>query len=149
MRIINNSTEDSVTGCWLWNKRINPDGYGEMGYLGKKERSHRVSALEFCAEDIKGKVVMHMCDTPACVNPFHLEVGTQLANIKDRHSKGRTARAEQKGHHSWEQVNEARRLAEEEGMSRKEIAVTLGFKTTALQAILTYKSWVPSGRMPT
>lgn len=35
------------------------------------------------------QVVMHTCDNPACVNPAHLRVGTQIENICDRDAKGR------------------------------------------------------------
>jgi hypothetical protein len=38
-----------------------------------------------------GMVVMHRCDNPPCVNPGHLSLGTQLENIADRVSKGRSA----------------------------------------------------------
>lgn len=37
-------------------------------------------------------VVRHKCDNPQCVNLEHLELGTQLDNITDRDSRGRTAR---------------------------------------------------------
>ena len=34
-------------------------------------------------------IVMHTCDMPACVNPAHLRVGTQLNNVRDSIAKGR------------------------------------------------------------
>ena len=37
-----------------------------------------------------GLCVLHRCDQPACVNPQHLFLGTQLENIKDCKTKGRT-----------------------------------------------------------
>jgi hypothetical protein len=36
-----------------------------------------------------GKVVMHTCDNPQCVNPEHLRLGTQKENIMDMHQKKR------------------------------------------------------------
>lgn len=36
----------------------------------------------------------HTCDTPACVNPDHLLVGTQKDNIYDMMSKGRNIKGE-------------------------------------------------------
>lgn len=34
-------------------------------------------------------VVMHKCDTPLCIDPEHLQAGTQSDNIKDMWKKGR------------------------------------------------------------
>lgn len=36
-----------------------------------------------------GMVVRHKCDNPPCVNPEHLEVGTQADNAKDMSVRGR------------------------------------------------------------
>jgi hypothetical protein len=40
----------------------------------------------------KGKCGLHKCDTPPCVNPLHLYVGTNLENVADRVRRGRSAR---------------------------------------------------------
>lgn len=39
-----------------------------------------------------GMVVRHKCDNTRCMNIDHLELGTQLDNIQDRHVRGRDAR---------------------------------------------------------
>ena len=39
-----------------------------------------------------GYVVMHRCDNRLCVNPAHLALGTQEANIMDMGNKGRANR---------------------------------------------------------
>ncbi len=42
---------------------------------------------------IMGKHVLHRCDNPSCVNPFHLFLGDQIINNADCVSKGRARKA--------------------------------------------------------
>lgn len=77
--------------CWVWTGAFNEHGYGILhgpGKHGRLLRAHRISA-ELAGLDIKGRVVRHRCDYPACVNPAHLLVGTQLENVHDMHEGGR------------------------------------------------------------
>lgn len=34
-------------------------------------------------------VIRHKCDNPACINPSHLEIGTQKDNMKDAEKRNR------------------------------------------------------------
>lgn len=79
------------TGCWLWSGARCEHGYG-MIRAGRVMRAHRLSFEWERGLIPPGHVVMHRCDTPACVNPDHLRLGTQIDNIADRHTKGRSAR---------------------------------------------------------
>jgi hypothetical protein len=79
------------TGCWLWTGAMAGDGYGyvQLPFTGTKTRAHRFSlALHGTAVGTED-VVLHRCDTPACVNPAHLRVGTHADNVADMHAKGR------------------------------------------------------------
>ena len=40
---------------------------------------------------LRGHVVRHKCDNKSCLNPDHLEVGTQRENIQDAIDRGRMA----------------------------------------------------------
>lgn len=51
--------------------------------------AHRLSYIEYVGPIRKGLNVLHKCDVPACVNPDHLFIGTQKANIRDMIRKGR------------------------------------------------------------
>lgn len=78
--------------CWIWQGQcIKDQGYGFF-FLRKGEfRAHRIAWLLTYGEIPKGLCVCHRCDNPPCVNPNHLFLGTALDNIRDRHSKGRSA----------------------------------------------------------
>jgi hypothetical protein len=46
-----------------------------------------------------GKVVMHKCDVRNCINPEHLQIGTQSENIADAKKKNRMSKG--KNHKSY------------------------------------------------
>jgi hypothetical protein len=83
-------------GCWLWTAGKDTNGYGQFSIKSVATSVHRFS-YELHFGEIKhdntyhGICVLHKCDTPSCVNPDHLVLGTQLDNIKDRDSKMRMA----------------------------------------------------------
>ena len=54
-----------------------------------QERAHRYSWMIHRGAIPIGVFVLHTCDTPACVNPQHLFLGTNQDNITDMMSKGR------------------------------------------------------------
>ena len=76
--------------CWEWIAYKNPDGYGQFRFEGSMKRAHRVAWEMANAERVpKGLSVMHSCDNPGCVNPYHLFLGTQRDNMDDMNEKGR------------------------------------------------------------
>lgn len=91
--IIERSYPEPNTGCWLWGYSVNAFGYGilKARQLSPKiVTAHRASYWLFKEPfDLKMQV-LHKCDTPACVNPEHLFIGTHQDNMTDRKVKGRT-----------------------------------------------------------
>lgn len=77
------------TGCWLWVASVNACGYGTIGVHGKSVLAHRVAWTLYRGEIPVGMCVLHICDTPPCVNPAHLFLGTPRDNAVDRQKKGR------------------------------------------------------------
>ena len=71
--------------CWLWLKYKNPNGYGEiMATIKGKRRAwlcHRISFEILVGPIPRGKELDHLCRTPACLNPAHLEAVTHTENI--------------------------------------------------------------------
>jgi hypothetical protein len=79
-------------GCWLWFGMKDGDGYGRVITSRqplKRSGAHRVSYELHNGPITRGMQVLHRCDTPACVNPAHLFLGTQKDNMDDMHRKGR------------------------------------------------------------
>lgn len=83
---------DTNAGCWLWSANVSNKGYGVFS-VGKKSEgaafAHRFSYQTFVGEIPASLFVCHRCDTPACVNPNHLFLGSHLDNMRDMHAKGR------------------------------------------------------------
>ena len=78
------SKVEKTRGCWFWTGHTNGAGYGLLLYDGRKQLAHRI-AWELTHGPIpKGELILHRCDTPACVNPDHLRLGTQRDNMRDR-----------------------------------------------------------------
>ncbi len=81
------------SGCWLWTNATT-NGYGVM-QIGtwkhqKLRMAHRVSVELSTGVSLRqSDVVCHKCDTPACVNPDHLFVGSHADNVRDKVANGR------------------------------------------------------------
>ena len=79
------------SGCWIWLRGTDKDGYGLHYYKGQKRLAHRRSYELFNGPIQPGLLVCHRCDTPSCVNPAHLFLGTCKDNLHDAMRKRRFA----------------------------------------------------------
>jgi hypothetical protein len=76
--------EVNDNGCFICTSHPLNDGYCTISINGKSKRLHRF-IYESCFGLIpKGLSVRHRCDTPTCINPEHLELGTHLDNMRDK-----------------------------------------------------------------
>jgi hypothetical protein len=87
---IMSKVEYSPTGCWLWTGNVGEWGYGQTVYRNRTKIIHRqfykvINGVELT----RWQLVMHKCDTPNCINPAHLQIGTPGENVKDAADKGR------------------------------------------------------------
>jgi len=87
---------DPNSGCHLWTGHLMHKGYGFFRYShAEKERLAHRFAWRFAHGNVpEGMHVLHKCDTPACVNPDHLFLGTNDDNCRDKVSKKRQAMGE-------------------------------------------------------
>ena len=109
-KLYKHSVPITETGCWIWlgaDSGIKTGEYGILRIGNKNEKAHRLSYKLFVGEIPQGLQVLHRCDTPSCINPDHLFLGTISDNMKDRHKKGRGVYPDQKGsNHSQSKLTE-------------------------------------------
>lgn len=71
-----------LNGCWIWIGGISGKGYATFrSKFGI--HAHRYSYRYHNGLIPKNMLVLHSCDNPRCVNPKHLELGTQSKNMLD------------------------------------------------------------------
>lgn len=78
------------SGCFLWLRYLDSEGYGGFQINGRWDKAHRAAWTIAHGDIPHGLHVLHRCDNPCCVNIDHLFLGTQTDNNRDRDAKGRT-----------------------------------------------------------
>lgn len=76
-------------GCWLY-KNATSGQYSKIRWNKKWYLAHRISYETFVGPIDLNKWVCHKCDTPKCVNPDHLFLGSASDNRRDAVNKKRT-----------------------------------------------------------
>jgi hypothetical protein len=76
-------------GCWIWEGGCSSGGYGMATYYKKRDLAQRISWIIHNGPIPQGMNVLHRCDTPPCVNPHHLFLGTDMDNVLDKINKFR------------------------------------------------------------
>lgn len=81
-RLLERSIPEPNTGCWFWLGSLDGKGYGQMSVEGRLRRTHRLAYEEFVGPIPAGLEPDHLCRTPACINPLHLEPVTHAENAR-------------------------------------------------------------------
>lgn len=130
-------------GCWLYTgKSGNRYGHKKFSLYNRGMSAHRYAWIVTNGEITEGLCVLHGCDTPACVRPSHLFLGTNYDNTQDARTKGRLARGER---HGLAKIDAAAaieiktRIAA--GQANKEIAEATGFPYNCIANIRYNKTW--------
>lgn len=131
--------------CWLWTGPMTR-GYGRFRVVWNEScvRAHRF-AWELTYGPIPdGLLVLHRCNTPACVRPDHLYLGDQRQNMVDRSAAGTGFRMVGEQHArarlTVAQVREIRaRVAS--GESRIDLAREYHVAYPTIEAVITRRNW--------
>lgn len=76
-------TEDG--DCWIWTGSKDRHGYGQIRLMqpdGRLMYAHRFAYESMVVEIPEGLVLDHLCRTPACVNPDHLDPVPNRVNVQ-------------------------------------------------------------------
>lgn len=144
-------------GCWMWTGGKDRKGYGlfsvgpsrnpDGSRRNSMKAAHRVSYELFNGGIPDGLFVLHKCDTPGCVNPEHLFLGTNLDNVRDMDSKGRRVNGPSYGSDHGnavldeKQVLEIMELLKARKPTQKEIAKMYGVAHSTINHIATGRLW--------
>lgn len=91
-RFDNKYMPEPNSGCWIWLGAVWKCRGGARGNIivnGRPRFAYRVSYELHIGPVPDGLLVCHSCDTPICVNPDYLFVGTHADNMLDMVRKGR------------------------------------------------------------
>lgn len=77
--------------CWPWLGKVDRKGRGHWSPRAPGWIASRVAWSIANGRDPQGYFVCHSCDEPSCVNPAHLWLGNNAANMADAKAKGRMA----------------------------------------------------------
>lgn len=155
--------------CWIWTGSLSRTGYGSFWMRGDNYIAHRAAYMLFVGDVPDDLFVCHCCDTPACVNPDHLFLGTAQDNSQDMVNKGRSMKGRRRprgeikrGDQHWTHIYGTSRLPRgashplskltdddvrdirtrrDGGCGLKELAAEYGITATNISYIARRKTW--------
>jgi hypothetical protein len=136
--------------CWLWMGTLNNRGYGIIGLRWDKQGefkwkgflAHRFSWILERGPINDDLCVLHQCDNPQCVNPWHLFLGTQKDNALDKVSKGRQRFGEgvPNGKLTKDQAIRIKAMLRD-GVKQKDISISMSINLWIVKDISRGKTW--------
>jgi len=98
---VNNVEDNSMpiteTGCVIWLGLVTSGGYGRVAVNREYVLAHRYFYEKRFGKIPDGLCACHKCDTPSCINPDHIFLGTAKDNAEDKVRKNRHAYGERSG----------------------------------------------------
>lgn len=123
--------------CWpIKRKGI---GYGSF-WNGKEEvQAHRfVMMLKLGRRLEEKEQALHHCDNPPCCNPFHLFLGDNIENMKDRARKGRYASMPKGENHHAAKLTNAQVLEVKKEFKEGQSMTFLSIKYKVSRYVISY-----------
>lgn len=137
--------DKNVGLCWLWTGALDSWGYGNIRIEGKNQKASRVSYRMHKGDIPAGKLVLHTCDRPACVNPDHLWLGTNTDNMQDMVKKGRNScksgENNKNSRLSKEDVEEIRKMYTTGLYTKEKLGILFSISGTHAGRIILGKAW--------
>lgn len=130
-------------GCFIiTSHRPNGDGYCYMRNNFRQIRIHRHVYEECFGEIGKDLVVRHKCDVRNCINPEHMELGTNKENSYDTINRGRKALGERSNANKIT-AKQAREIKIMLNNNRRKIEImrTLNVSYHIIYGIMKNKTW--------
>jgi HNH endonuclease len=115
-------------GCWIWTAGKDLDGYGFVKRDGVQRRVHRWFYELVHGVLPKDVPLDHLCQTPSCVNPAHVEPVTVATNTQ----RGRAAKLTQ---------DDLCLIRERGGTDQAALAKQLGVSQATISRAYTGESW--------
>jgi hypothetical protein len=137
-------------GCWIWTGATHERGYGVIGRGSRgqgNERAHRLAYRLYKGDIPDGKIILHKCGNTYCVNPHHLEAGTQKENVADTMAMGRLKLPDNSGEKAkWAKINaeQAREIFSAKGLRKgigTELAKKFGVSKSTIYQIWSGNNW--------
>jgi hypothetical protein len=142
---------EAMTGCWLWSRALGSKGYGQSQFEGRAMGAHRLSWLAFKGGEAGKMFVCHRCDTPSCVNPDHLFLGSASDNLADMDRKGRR-RSVSGERASWSKITDAQahEIARQirAGRRHTDVAADVGCSLSTVSRIAKGAAWLHASGGP-
>lgn len=108
LRLLSKVQPEPNSGCWLWTGAADRNGYGII-WAGKglpTARAHRVAFEHFRDQIPAGLVIDHLCRTPSCCNPDHMDAVSNAENVRRGKSCALKDRITHCAHgHAYDQEN--------------------------------------------
>lgn len=121
--------------------------YGEVWWGGgQRMLAHRATYLALIGPIPDGLVVRHKCDVKQCVEPTHLELGTDAQNVRDAYDRGQHHDVRRRGDTHPSAVLTAELVADlrveaAAGASLRGLARDRGLRYTAVRSAVRGETW--------